>query len=318
MKRKTSTLIKGIAVSGAIIGGITLINRLITKMSTIKDILYDQESLNYEWRFGSINYVKMGSGTPLLLVHDLSSTGSLYEWKHVIAQLSEKHTVYALDLLGCGASEKPNLTYTNYMYVQLLNDFVKEVIKCKTDIMTSGNASSIAVMACQTDGQLYHRLLFVNPQTMDEMAKMPKPNHKVLKYLIEAPFIGTLIYNIITCKKMVQKSFVKRFYDDPVLIEDEDVEGFVEAAHLGGYGAKFFYASVRSHFTNINVIPALKKMDHSIYILGGSEEPHIDTTIVNYEYWNPAIEHDIVQGTRHLPHMERPVQVAELCEIYLT
>ena len=46
----------------------------------------------------------------------------------VIDKLAENHAVYALDLLGCGRSEKPKITYTNYLYVQLISDFIKNVI----------------------------------------------------------------------------------------------------------------------------------------------------------------------------------------------
>ena len=69
-------------------------------------------------------------------------------------ELSKHHTVYTLDLLGCGRSEKPKITYTNYLYVQLLNEFIRDVIKGKTDIMTSQNAASIATMACLVEPSL--------------------------------------------------------------------------------------------------------------------------------------------------------------------
>ena len=64
--------------------------------------------------------MKKGEGTPLLLVHDLNCASSNYEWKYVVDDLSKRHTVYAIDLLGCGHSDKPKMTYTNYLYVQLL------------------------------------------------------------------------------------------------------------------------------------------------------------------------------------------------------
>ena len=58
------------------------------------------------------------------LIHDLKPESSSYEWKRVVKALAKKHTVYTIDLLGCGYSDKPNITYTAYMYTQLLNDFI--------------------------------------------------------------------------------------------------------------------------------------------------------------------------------------------------
>ena len=50
-----------------------------------------------------INYIRNK------LIHDLDPTASSYEWKAVTKKLAENHTVYAIDLLGCGRSEKPNM-----------------------------------------------------------------------------------------------------------------------------------------------------------------------------------------------------------------
>lgn len=85
----------------------------------------------YHWKYGNIYYTKSGKGKPVLLIHDLDPTASSYEWKAVTKKLAENHTVYAIDLLGCGRSEKPNMTYTNYLYVQLMNEFISNVINEK-------------------------------------------------------------------------------------------------------------------------------------------------------------------------------------------
>ena len=49
-----------------------------------------------------------------------------------------EHTVYTIDLLGCACSEKPGVTYTNFVYVQVICDFIRNVIGEKTDVITSG------------------------------------------------------------------------------------------------------------------------------------------------------------------------------------
>ena len=54
-----------------------------------------------------------------------------------------------MDLLGCGCSDRPKITYTNFLYVQLITDFIKAVIKQPTDVLTSGLSGSFAVMACK-------------------------------------------------------------------------------------------------------------------------------------------------------------------------
>ena len=60
--------------------------------------------------------LKQGHGSPLLLVHDIMPGASGYEWNAVENQLATEHTVYTIDLLGCGRSEKAEITYTNFVF----------------------------------------------------------------------------------------------------------------------------------------------------------------------------------------------------------
>ena len=109
-------------------GTIHFVNRFIDITSEMKNILNPDNGNFFDWKNGKIYYTKRGTGTPLLLIHDLDPVCSSYEWSKVVRKLEKNHTVYTLDLIGCGRSEKPYLTYTNYLYVQLITDFIQNVI----------------------------------------------------------------------------------------------------------------------------------------------------------------------------------------------
>ena len=47
----------------------------------------------------------MGAGTPLLLVHGITTYSFI--WRRILPLLAEQYDVIAPDLLGCGASDKP-------------------------------------------------------------------------------------------------------------------------------------------------------------------------------------------------------------------
>ena len=115
-KNKHKILTAGILFTAAA-GVIHIVNHTIFTTATLKDLLKSSANNYYDWRFGKIYYKKKGHGSPLLLVHDLTVYSSAYEWNKVIDKLAENHTVYALDLLGCGRSEKPKShIQTIYMY----------------------------------------------------------------------------------------------------------------------------------------------------------------------------------------------------------
>ena len=87
-------------------------NRVLEYISTADKLINSDEYEYYNWRFGKIAYKKTGEGSPLLLVHNLNVCSSSYEWRNNIAELAKSHTVYTIDLLGCGCSDRPGLTYT--------------------------------------------------------------------------------------------------------------------------------------------------------------------------------------------------------------
>lgn len=294
-----------------------LVNKIIFFLSIIKEKLFSENSSYYNWRFGKIFYTKKGSGSPLLLIHDLDSTSSDYEWKEVINELAKEHTVFTLDLLGCGRSDKPKITYTTYLYVQLRSDFIRNVIKHKTKVIVTANSSAAVIMACFIDSQLFSNIIMVNPTDFATLNKAPKYRHKVFRYFIEAPVIGTFFYNIAVGKTMLSTLFKEKFFYNKNKIKERMILAYLEAAHLGGSSAKYLYASTCCHYCNCNILHAIKELNNNIYIIGGEKLDNIEETCKEYVMANPAIETIILEKTKYLPQLEEPEEFINLCKIYL-
>lgn len=316
MKKKKKITFALLIISLSIVV-IYLINRIVFFFAVLKEKLYSENSSFYNWRFGKIFYTKEGSGSPLFLIHDLDCTSSDYEWHEVIELLKKNHTLYTIDLLGCGRSDKPKMTYTTYLYVQLISDFIKNVIKKKTDVIVTGKSSSAVIMACYIDPLLFNNIILVNPDDIASMSKCPKYKHKVLKYIIDTPILGTLLYNIIVSKNMIHSTFAEKYFASPDKIKDRLLCSYHEAAHLGGSSSKFLYASTRFHYTNTNMIHALKELNNSITIFGGDSIENNEAIFAEYCKLNPSIETLLLKKSKFLPQLENPKEFADTCEIYL-
>ena len=176
---------------------IHFMNRFISISSTVKNLLKTEYGKFYDWKYGKIFYSKMGKGSPVLLLHDLDPASSSLEWNRISKSLSKKHTVYSIDLLGCGRSDKPNLTYTNFLYVQLITDFIKDVIHEKANLIASGSSCSFSIMSCNMDPEYFKKIILVNPEQLSDLAKTPSKRKNAQKFLIDLPSIGTMFYNIL-------------------------------------------------------------------------------------------------------------------------
>ena len=314
MQTKNKIITTVLLTAGAITGT-AMINKYIKFLATKKDLLAEPKSCCFRWRLGNIFYTKSGSGKPLLLIHDLNHMANSNEWKSVIPELSKHYTVYAIDLLGCGRSEKPNLTYTNFLYVQLIHDFVKSEIGRRTNVIASGSSSSIVTMACNYNTNLFDRIMMINPESFSAASQIPGKYAKLYKLILDTPIIGTLLYNIASSRKNIKEYITYSCYSNPYDVKPELIDQYYEAAHLGA-SPKSIYSSDECNYTKCRITSALEKINNSIYIVGGEDEPNINDIIKDYVFYNPAIESSIIERAKHLPHLEHPEEVVQLASMF--
>lgn len=314
MKTKNK-MITACLITTATVSSIALINKFIF-LSSDKGHMSRSGRLSFNWRFGTISYSKQGKGKPILLIHDLLPGNSDAEWKNILKKMSGSHTVYTLDLLGFGRSEKPAMTYTNYLYVQLITDFVKSVIGKRTDVIASGSSSVIAAMACCNDKSLFDRIMLVNPDSLQKTSQIPTKRTKICKLLIDCPVIGTLLFNIMTSIPFLKKEFSAHYFANPAYFNSDLLHSFHESAHLGGYNAKYIYSSMIGNYTNFPVSHKLGDIDNSVCLTGGSKETMIKEIIKEYQNINPAFECSLIEGSRHFPQIEKPEEFFRLCQIF--
>ncbi|MBO0992979.1 alpha/beta fold hydrolase [Bacillus sp. SD088] len=69
-------------------------------------------------------YTAGEKGTPVILLHGAGVDSANISWKEVIGPLSKSHLVFAPDLPGYGASEKPDIKYSLSFYI----DFLKQLM----------------------------------------------------------------------------------------------------------------------------------------------------------------------------------------------
>ena len=313
MKSKKKFLLKTATTTALSLGVISLWNYKEFKNSTKNNFLSNSNSQFYEWRFGKIHYTKQGIGRPILLLHDLTSINCDYEWHLIVDKLSTQYTVYTLDFLGCGQSDKPALTYTNFLYVQMLSDFTRKIIGQKTKIIASGNACSIVTMLCNYDKKLVDKIIFINPPNLKKISKAPSKRKKTLKKLLSTPVIGTLIYNLQHSENIIEEVLKHQLSQSP---SKKDLLIRKECAHLGSSGCKDFFTSLKSDYLNFPIERSFKNLDNSIVILGGTEEPNICSILKEYKHLNPSVEIDFVRNSKHYPALENSTELLSLISIY--
>lgn len=294
------------------------LNKLANALATVKNLLKTDNGHFYKWKFGKIYYQKEGSGPALLLLHDLDCDRSSNDWSRILPLLSSQYTVYTIDLLGCGRSDRPNLTYTNYMYVQLLEGFIRDIIKEPVAIAAAGRSVTFSLLAAKNSPELITEALFFNPQSFREQSRYPRKEDKIRQTLISLPIFGTAYYNL----KFSYSANINRAYEQYFASRRDVPSQFVntcyESAHLMNSTGRYLYASLAGGYTNMNINRAVQTASIPIHIIVGKEEPVAGITLETFKYLNPEIDSAILPNCKHFPYYETPDQTAEAMRKLLT
>lgn len=315
--KKSLTILAGLSIAT-----IHLINRFEYTTACSNIPLRTREDREYEWRFGKIKYKKIGHGSPIILLHDLTIGSSKAEFEYIQKSLSKNHTLYIPDILGYGESDKPAMTYTASIIEEFISDFIKVVIGNKTDTIAVGSTAPIVLKLANDNSKLLGNIVMINPLGLYDQNLIPSNETKLLKLAMELPIIGTYIYNIHSTRTNIDKTFHEEYIARPALMDSKKlacmIDEYYRCAHIGGFKAKYSHASFMSQYMTCNILHELKEINHSILIIGGSEEKDIETNIENYKYYNNAIESILIKGTSHLPHIEKPKEIVEQIEVFIS
>jgi haloalkane dehalogenase len=70
-----------------------------------------------------MHYVDEGEGDPILFIH--GNPTSSYLWRNIIPYVSGSYRAIAVDLIGMGKSDKPDIAYTYQDHARYLNAFIE-------------------------------------------------------------------------------------------------------------------------------------------------------------------------------------------------
>lgn len=313
---KHSTLKKLVTATIVIGTAMHVANKYIVKYATAKNLLKKDEGKLYSFKYGNIFYKVTGEGKPVLLIHDINECSSGMEWYYLEKKLSKTNKVYTIDLLGCGRSDKPKLSYNSFLYVQLITDFIKDIICEPTDIIATGKSVSPVVMSAKLKEEAIDRIIFMNPADLTELADTPDRFAKLKKSIILCPIVGTFIYHLLHTKDCIFNKFINEYYSDPNADFSEISEYYHESAHRDKSGSKYLYASLQSGRLNMNINHGLKVLDKDIMIISGKDFYESDYVPEEYAEYNKNIDCIYITETSYLPQLEQPAKVMDIIKEY--
>ncbi|MGB3300146.1 MAG: alpha/beta fold hydrolase [Phormidesmis sp.] len=279
---------------------------------------YSGEKLNWDWRGYDVKYVAYGEGPPIVLIHGFGA--SIGHWRKNIPVLAAAgHRVYALDLLGFGDSDKPDLSYTLEFWVKLLHDFWR--VHVKEPAIFAGNSIG-ALMALMTlatypetasggvllncAGSLNHR-----PEDLPGALRVVMGT---FSKLVSSRLMGPFLFNRVRTRSRIRGS-LKQVYGNRNAITPELID--ILHAPACQLGAQKVFASILSAPPGPRPSELLTKISQPLLVLWGEKDPWTPIAAAGiYQTMaadpEQAVTFQAIPNTGHCPHDERPEVVNPL------
>jgi pimeloyl-ACP methyl ester carboxylesterase len=162
----------------------------------------------YKWIHGHIHYTVLGEADapPIVLLHAPEIGASSYQMRAIVAKLAQRYRVYALDLLGFGLSDHPDINYSANTYIALYQDFLVNVVARPATLLASGLSCNYCVALATRAPDLCERLIFLSPLPLLEGESK---EHWLLD-LVQLPLVGLALYAFLTTPMILRPLLARR------------------------------------------------------------------------------------------------------------
>src|SRR5215210_9256795 len=253
---------------GAILGAAAAYNAFARKGVDQLTNLIGGEEGGFEWRDRRVAFTKHGEGPAVLLIHGIHAAAWSYEWRSNVDHLALTNTVYTLDLLGFGRSDRPAIRYSARLYISLISDFVDQVIGDPCILVAASLSGAYAVVLGARDPQRFPAIALVAPSGLVRLNRAASIAGEAGQLAVDAPIVGTAMFNALVSRRSI-RNFLEKAYADDSIVTNELVEIYYWTSHQRG--ARHAPAAFLSGHLDIDVRQALRRLTQPSLLIWGEE-----------------------------------------------
>ena len=274
--------------------------------------------LPWHWRGYDIFAVERGSGPFVLLVHGIYAGSSSYEFRHIFAKLAERNRVVAIDLLGCGRSERPNITYSAETFIAQVADAVQAFGPHASTIVGSSLGAAYAIAGAERLRGKLDGIVAICPTGLEnQLQNPPTGGGRAMTALIRSPIYGEGAFNALASRPSIRWFLHNQAYADPASATDEVLDHFSRVTHQPG--SRFVPAHFVGGALNCDIAAALEHLRVPLLVLWGgrSEFPSPASSAPRYLEHVSRGELTLFPNSKLLPHEEESGPVADRIQAFI-
>ncbi len=254
---------------------------------------------------------------PVLLVHGIYGGSSSFEFRKLAPLLAERRRVVAIDLLGSGLSEMPNLDYGPDLFVDQIVDAVGEFFDGPAVLVGSSLGGAYAIRAAVRIPDRIKRLVVICPTGIEGVLDdEPGSVRRFIGGVFRSPLLGETAFNALASKPSLRYFLATQAYADAASITPEVLDQYYATTHQPG--ARYVPANFVGGALNVNVARDLPFVEAPILVLWGAQANRTNPATNAAEFVRLARDGRSVvfPNSAWLPHEECPRDVAATIEAF--
>ncbi len=263
----------------------------------------------WQTRYSYLKAKDNNNRPPVILVHGFGA--SIEHWRQNIPAIAKYHTVYAIDLLGFGASRKADTEYSASLWTEQLHDFWQTFIG--TPVILVGN--SIGSLVCLNATASYPEMVkglvmlsLVDASEREDTLSSFRSLVTRIESLFAFPWLIKKILKTIRRPNLIRRG-AGIAYPNKQAITDELVEILSSPAYDEGSDQTFLclFRSVRKAGFAKPVRDLLPQIALPMLLIWGLQDKVIPPKQARaIAALNPRLKLLELEGVGHCPHDEYP------------
>jgi pimeloyl-ACP methyl ester carboxylesterase len=254
-----------------------------------------------------------GTGPELILLHGLLGTAST--WELTIPSLAEVSTVYAVDSLGIGESERvPGIDATLEAQAGRLVAFMDASGIRSADFLATSHGGAVALTLAAKYPARVRSLMLHAPA--NPFSRLCDP---LINFYLSG--LGTwFAHRVATLPEPMQALALGRMYGDPTQLREGSLGKYIGSLRVPGT-VEYVLSMLRTWFDDMASLE--KQLEHvracpALLLWGDRDRAVSLASAQDLRRCFDRVEFELLTGTGHLPYEECPEVLTRLVNAFLT
>ncbi|MEL6441656.1 MAG: alpha/beta fold hydrolase [Cyanobacteria bacterium J06621_8] len=161
----------------------------------------------WQTRYSFLRATLASDRPPVIFIHGFGA--SIEHWRHNLGEIGQYHTVYALDLLGFGASRKADTEYSADLWAEQIHDFWQTFIGVPVILVGNSIGSLVALNAAAKYPQMVQGLVMLSLPDVsvreDMLPPLVRPLVTTIENLVASPLLIKNILKIVRRPSIIRR-----------------------------------------------------------------------------------------------------------------